>query len=85
MKEKGPYAKFLRLKHNCAKDADFAKHSKKMASDYSKCGYPEKKRFYPKKNGASNVKRENLFKLKMPTFKSEKIPLIQRSNLRIPQ
>jgi hypothetical protein len=79
MKEKGPYGQFLRLKRNCAKDADFAKHSEEMASDYSKCGYPDKT-ILPQKEQASNVERKSLFDLDMPTFKSEKILLILAFN-----
>jgi hypothetical protein len=42
IKEKGPYGQFLRLRRNCAKEADFKLHSVNMAKDCSKRGYPNK-------------------------------------------
>jgi hypothetical protein len=79
MKEKGPYGQFLRLKRNCAKQADFATHSEKMTSDYSKRGYPDKT-IQPQRERADTIDRNSLFKPKMPTFKSEKVPLILTFN-----
>ena len=79
MKEKGPYGQFLRLKRNCAKDADFTDHANKMAEDYSKRGYPNKI-IQPQRDRANNVIRKDLFQPKMPKFKSEKTPLILTFN-----
>ena len=38
---KAPYGNSLRIKHNCAKSADFEKHSKDMKMHYANRGYPD--------------------------------------------
>ena len=53
-------------------------NSNKMAEDYSKRGYPDKV-VLPRVR-ASNIDRPSLFVPKMPTFKSEKVPLILTFN-----
>ena len=50
-----------------------------MAKDYSKRGYPDKI-IKPQQQRASTVERNDIFKLKMPALKSEKVPLILTFN-----